>query len=241
MLALAPEYLFADFFPTNDARRNHALLEPQLVARLGAPRATDSSNTLSREWRFGVFRLVLTTFPPELQDARLTNSLHQKEPRLAFNAGVSLHADYCRPYPDARLRRVLELSGHASRALAPAAGNAELRLVGSRRDTLRNPAALVRAMPDESLLVWRDDAVGRLGVSNREQSLVAGRAELSSLVLFSISERGRQRAELTASYMDGRRALALLSASGPRPLDAAARDVSELWQLPLEERDVDAG
>lgn len=234
LLDLPPEYLFADFMPTDDARHNHALIEQQLSVRLGPPSITDSSNTLGREWRFGVFRVVLTTFPPELQDRRLTNSLHQKEPRLAFSAGVRLHADYCCPYPDASLQSVAAQWPAACRLLDKS--EAQARLVASRQKTRRNPASLSHVIPAAGLVVWHDAERGRVGVSARERSLVASRGRASNLTLWRLRGRGGERASLSVNFADGARSLDLLDASGCDSLDVAAGVVSELWQLPLVEQ-----
>src|SRR6185436_7871529 len=95
VMDLPSEYWFAEYFPHDDARANHAAIEGQITARLGAPVVGDVSNCLVRVWRAGVFRVEVHTFPPELQTTlKTTNSLHAQEPRLAIASSVSIHSDY---------------------------------------------------------------------------------------------------------------------------------------------------
>jgi hypothetical protein len=98
---LPPEYLFADWSPTASAREDHAQALARL-ATLGRGEPADTSNCLARTWRFGVFRVELHTFPPELQSP-MCNTLLELAPHLAVPSTVSLHSEYAWALPDPAL------------------------------------------------------------------------------------------------------------------------------------------
>ena len=108
MAVLPPEYVFASFMPHTNARENHREIERQLRERLGRPIADDVSNCIVRRWTFGVFSVELHTFPPEKQDPRLPNLLHQAEPRFITAASVSIKTEYADVLPDGSLDAVAE-------------------------------------------------------------------------------------------------------------------------------------
>lgn len=248
LLPLPPEYLFADFMPFEDARENHRLIEEELRHTLGPPRTTDTSNTLGRSWRFGVFGVTLTTFPPELQTpARAgSNPLHERNPQLNLRASVTLKSDYAFAYPDDSLLGAAALlasepSEHAC-ALNVAA-DAKLHL--SRRDARRNPSALRKLLSPEGLCGWHEESSTRIGLSAREHSLVFERAAYAALELVHLEPgRGPGGASLQlvpAATEAGTRTTSLLSSRSPSGLDRCAQQLAQLWQLELRQtEDYDA-
>ncbi|WP_088287945.1 hypothetical protein [Kineosporia sp. A_224] len=220
VMDLAPEYLWADYLAHDDARSNHRDMVEQLSLALGPPLVCDVSNCLQCRWDFGVFRVELHTFPPELQQPS-NNVLHEQNPRLALCAAVSIHSALAFPYPDGSLEPVADavrLGG--GMVLDVAVGHWGSELGASRRYARRSPRSLAGAVGPGRLLAWRDDANRRLGVSAGARSLVFERAEVAALALRRFQgDRGpgglRIELELSPARHAPEPATALLEATDP--------------------------
>lgn len=212
---LPPEYWFAEYFPHDDARANHAAIEKQITARLGEPSRNDTSNCLVRVWRTGVFRVEVHTFPPDMQTFAMTNVLHAKEPRLAIASSVSISSDYALVYPDASL---------ASVATTAVLELAKSQVAGhSRRHTRRNPDVLARAI--HGAIAWQD--ADRVGVSTSATSLVVDRPP--SIVLErQLPGRGPSSSAITVGQA------CVLRGDDEHALDAVAKRLALFWALPME-------
>jgi hypothetical protein len=236
---LPPEYWFAEYFPHDDARANHAAIERQLTARLGKPVHRDTSNCLVRVWRAGVFRVEVHTFPPEAQPLETTNVLHAQEPRLAIASSVSIESDYAFVFPDASLAPI------AARIGTPAVLDVEpkhLRVDSQflpRRETRRNPEALVRAMPASRAIAWQDP--DRVGLSTKAVSLVVERPAGASVLLDrQIAGRGPAGSTLSVRRRLGEAdvATSLLHGDDEGSLDAIAERLASFWGMALQSRTV---
>lgn len=241
LLDLAPEYLFADYMPHDDALANHRDMEQQLTAALGVPEVRDVSNCIQRLWSFGIFRVELHTFPPELQAPSL-NVLHEKNPRLALNASVTIHSDYAFPYPDGSLDAVaeaLELGRPSALELPISAGAAGWPQVGtSRRHTRRCSRRLAAAAPRDELCAWRDDAQRSLGLTATQRALVFDQVQAKRLCLTTQQpDRGPAGLQLELELATAGAPVTLLedysNATQASPLRACAERLAQLWQLEL--------
>jgi hypothetical protein len=247
---LPPEYSFADFMPHDDARENRRDIEQQLSVVLGAPQVEDVSNCLKRRWSFGIFRVELHTFPPELQGpTKSKNSLHEKNPRLAINASVTIKSEYALPYPDGSLEGVADAIRGASSAVvaltSPSSVMGGPQLAPSRRYSRRSPKSLVASVSPTRLFGWRDGR-GRLGVSGAFRSLVFEPALATRLRLATLEpDRGPGGLQLELEIANppgtgaGRGFVTLLedlSAEALRdasPLRTTAEQLATIWQLEL--------
>jgi hypothetical protein len=241
---LAPEYLWADYLEHDDARKNHSDMLVQLSNALGAGSNEDVSNCLQQRWRFGVFRVELHTFPPELQRPS-KNLLHELNPRLAIGASVSIHSELAFPYPDGTLEPFADAVRLGSATVLDVAsapkGNG---LGGSRRFLRRVPRGLQDAVPSERLLAWRDEAASRLVFATAYRALVLERAEVEHLTLRRMEpDRGpaavRLELALTGNAPAPERSICVLEADGawePSPLRGVATRLAAHFRLALVER-----
>jgi hypothetical protein len=91
---LPPTDFSGESWFTDDARENLRLTAEQLAAALGPADIADRHNTIQCEWRCGVAALTLTVWPPHLQDARLTNPAHAREPKLATACRIAVETGW---------------------------------------------------------------------------------------------------------------------------------------------------
>ncbi|HEX2875483.1 MAG TPA: hypothetical protein VHP33_29730 [Polyangiaceae bacterium] len=256
VLDLCPEYLWANYMPHDDARENHRDIEQQLSAHFGEPTINDVSNCLRRKWSFGVFKLELHTFPPELQSPALlrSNSLLQKNPRLRIASSISLHSEYAHAYPDASLS---SLATWLCDSVARKGRAGELACSAthgrpghhSRRYTRRNPGALATKVAESALIAWRDDPHRRLGITAHRESVVFPSTQAARLILTHLKPaRGPggfslalDAAVATTPPSRSSARIGILDAPGNASLEQAASQLSEIWRLPLchEEADDD--
>jgi hypothetical protein len=250
VIDLCPEYLWANYMPHDDARENHRDIEQQLSAHFGEPAIEDVSNCLQRRWSFGVFKLELHTFPPELQISAFSrpgsNPLLDNNPRLCIASSISLHSVYAHAYPDASLSSLAAwLMDPALRTgrVSELAGGATQGRPGRhclRRYTRRNPGELARVVPESALIAWRDDANQRFGLSAQRESLVFSQTNSARLVLTHIKPaRGPGGSSLALELLlspaptgSGQR-IGLLDDSANSAPELAAPRLAEIWQLQL--------
>lgn len=188
VMDLPPEYVWAIYMEHDDARANHREMERQLQARLGVAEVKDVSNCIMREWHFGIFRVALLTWPPDLRHTDMgTNALHEREPRLAIASTISLSTPYACVYPDGSLACIAEriaaarLGASTDARVDSAKGWHIAR--HSRRYTRRNPHALSSVLRDGEVALWRDDMGKRFGATATGTSLVFERTPQTKLVL----------------------------------------------------------
>ncbi|MEP3347765.1 MAG: hypothetical protein ABJN34_05280 [Litoreibacter sp.] len=91
-----PDYLWGALQGVNDLRLNYAKGIAQLSALFGKGIETSSTNTISREWRFGLARVTCSVSPPDKQ--RLgSNTRHQMFPETEQEALVAIHPAWRTP------------------------------------------------------------------------------------------------------------------------------------------------
>jgi hypothetical protein len=246
VLDLAPEYLWADYVPHDDAHENHRDLEQQLTATFGEPSNEDTSNCIARLWTFGVFQIKLHTFPPELQSPALfrpgANPLLDGSPRLRIKSSVSLHSSYACVYPDDSLSPLaawlVAPSPGAAAELASRAHDGRPGRYSPRRDTRRNPSALARVIPSGAVVAWRDETSQRVGLSAQRESVVFPSAQAVRLILLHLQPaRGPggfsvalETSPSSAPSLPGTRIQLFESGAS---LEPTANQLSRTWQLPL--------
>jgi len=222
---LVPEYLFARFDGRHDARANHAALEAQLSARLGAASVLDVSNCLVRRWSFGVFTVEQHTFPPELQGTlRLHNPLLLAHPELERSSSVSLKSDTAFPYPDGSLLGVASLRG-TSAALEIVLDAQTIATLDGRR-TRRNPRALDAVLAPATMLAWQDAARSGVSVRGRTELFARGASVELAHILPARGPGGTSVAVGSTT---------ILRSVDPASLDRAARQLATSWGAALRE------
>lgn len=243
---LAPEYVSADFLRYKDARRNFAELENELVAKLGQGTRCDVSNCLTREWKFGIFEITLRAFPPELQHLGTTNTLHQKNPDLAFAARVAICSELAYIYPDqslswiATMLRSKKPRGNWSTLKIEQGYPAEYYNISVTR---RNPAALSEAIEEKEQIAWRNEDQKQFGISAKNKSVVFEKKPGAKLILRRIQPaRGSGGSEIvvdTDPVKDPRhpwdKLVKIIEHGEFTGLDMLATKLAEFWSLPIEQ------
>ncbi|PTX55414.1 hypothetical protein C8N43_0048 [Litoreibacter ponti] len=95
-LAAPPDYLWCALRGDGDHRLNYAGALARLTKIFGKGAETSSSNTVSREWRFGLARLSCTVWPPEKQSYG-QNDRHRLFPDTITEASVAIHPAWRAP------------------------------------------------------------------------------------------------------------------------------------------------
>lgn len=222
---MVPEYLFAHFDVHGDARANHAALEAQLTARLGAASVLDTSNCLVRRWVFGVFAVEQHTFPTELQGTlRLHNPLLLAHPELELCSSLSLKSDTAFAYPDGSLLNIRTLLGTSATLEIALSAETSASLDGRR--TRRNPRALDAVLAPSTMLAWQDAA--RCGVSVRGRTELFARGAAVELAHI-LPARGPGGASVAVG------GTTILHSAHPAALDRTARQLATSWGAALHE------
>jgi hypothetical protein len=249
-LDLPPEYLWAYFMPHDNARQNHHDIEAQLNSRLGRPAIDDASNCIQRVWRFGVFSVRLSTFPPEIQPSELSrpgsNPYLDQNPRIRIAAKVSLHSEYALVYPDARLATAANaFNGSFWKparfpccVLASTARDGQISRYPRRRETLRNPGVLSNLINPVQLVAWKDSVATRLGLSAKRDSYLFEWRPTSHIVLVHLQPaRGPGGYSLYFAPDDRsmlhQDAILLLDGELGGSLPTTANQLAETWQIPV--------
>ncbi len=77
-----------------DARENIKIAAEQMGRWLGKAGVERRYNTLQCEWRSGAAAVRLTSWPSELQTAKLANPAHDREPRLASACSLEIQTGF---------------------------------------------------------------------------------------------------------------------------------------------------
>jgi hypothetical protein len=172
---LPPEYLFADYMPNKDARRNHSEIEAELQATLGEGERVDTTNCLTRRWKFGIFQVELLTWPPELQ-AHSNNTLLDKNPDLAFRSSVAIKSELANISPSKELLFLVDLiNGKEIKDIRFSRLGSKIYKFPSfhhLHNTHRNSTQLISAMRGTWPMAWKNKITNQIGLTGVDRSLI---------------------------------------------------------------------
>ncbi len=236
--------------PHDDARQNHHEIEAQLESRLGPAVIDDVSNCIGRVWRFGVFAIRISTFPPEIQPHEFSrpgsNPYHDQNPKIQIASTVSLHREYAQVYPDTRLAagaatfktNFWKPARSSACVLASATRDGLLSRHPHRRETRRNPGILADLIKPEQLVAWKDPATNRLGLSAKRDSYLFERGPAAHLVLMRLQPARGPGGYSLHFAPDDRAALYhdtihLIEDGFGGSLTTTVNQLAETWQIPI--------
>ncbi|MCB0322905.1 MAG: hypothetical protein KDD69_05005 [Bdellovibrionales bacterium] len=238
-----PDSAWAHYEDAHDAATTFENFERQLMQRLGEGARKDYPNNLVRQWRAGPFKIELSALTSVTSGSGPQTKEASSIPCRSVK--ILLDVSHVNPYPRGDLDWIVEsLNGsestpHAIATRVPLSENAITSLMRSRC-AFRNTDRFKGLLDPNEIIVWKNAALGILGISHAHDSIIAKGDATGVLRLVKLrpGDRGNGGSQLSVAW-DGiegvaKRSLALLWHSAFDTLEAPAARIADIWGMRLE-------
>ena len=223
----APNYLWGAVQGAGDHRLNYAKAIAGLTHLFGKGDETSASNTVSREWRFGLARVSCTAWPPGKQD-RGRNDRHTLFPETVEEALIAIHPAWRPALTEAELAACAK----ATSLWADPSPRDHPPLTGRSRDWATTLPQGLALTPRGDLLVVRAKGIVDIYLAGRISAL-----KLDRLTPARGGSEAYLSVVITTAGRSGPtdRTCEIASIWGPYDgLDVLAEDLSAKLALPLD-------
>ena len=242
---LPPDYFVANIDEFKDARKNFAVLEKQMILKLGEGERCDATNCLLRRWIFGVFNVELYAWPYDLQ-SEWVKQQRSFDPSRFNEIAVSITQKQINLYPRKDLEWIAKAiinknkSKESNSILKLNIENLSVSNFTPPTYTYRNTSIFQSIIQKNEIIIWKNKSFEEFGITSKESSLVFSTKEFNKLVLVQLqAAKGPEGSEIV---MQTKKQIkkepfvqtTLLISGKINGLDSIAMQLKDFWNLEIE-------